>query len=328
MTSWHRPVSAGSERRFQRDDRHTGGWDHRVSPRAAGLARKNSGSSEHSSSPAADDGPRVTRGWSGSQDAAAPRCTGRPGATYPFPLTLVREPDASCRMGGSPAQATITFENPLEDHPGPPSGDDDVSPRAPVRLGATRRAGSSDTVGEAQLVMPDMSLHEMFTVIDPDGSGALDAGELRDFAQLLGVRLTEEQAAAIIRSKSDAHASEQFGLKLSRFEDLLVPALLESQDVRQKSLDDEQAALETAGRLIPEQYERLSLGRLGLDNCLRVCLIKLVQRPAFDNFILLLICMNAMMLAMEDPLRVERAQLTKQEQQMAVAELFFVRIHP
>ena len=229
-------------------------------------------------------------------------------------------------MGGPPAQTTIAFENPLDDVP----SDDSVSPRAPVKLGATRRAGSTDLVADAaaQLIMPAMSLQDMFSAVAPDGSGGLDVEELRDFAQLLGVPLTEEQATAIIHSKSEEHASGEFGLKLSRFEDLLVPALLESQDVRQKSIDDEQAALGTTGRLIPGQYERLSLGRLGLDNSVRVCLIKLVQLSHFDNFILLLICMNAMMLAMEDPLRVDRAQPTEQEQQMAVAELIFVRIHP
>ncbi len=141
------------------------------------------------------------------------------------------------------------------------------------------------------------------------------------------VSLTPEQADKLLAVKGNAAVidvgdTREFGLKLDRFEALLVPALLESQDL---SFDAEHRAEAVAAQFTRDgKLEPVALGCLRVDNPIRATVIKLVQLAEFDQFILLLIIANALQMAMEDPLRGDGDEETDFDRRMKQAELGFV----
>ena len=213
---------------------------------------------------------------------------------------------------------TVTYANPIRF-----SSDDAGSPRAP----SSPRSLASLKGRQERLVLTGMSLEEMFMAVDPDGSGVVDAGELVEFAALLGVDLSQEQAVRLLSVKGnlavvDTADTKEFGLKLDRFEELIGVALLQSQD---EAFDAEVRAAAATNRMVDgsRNLEPVALGCLRLDNPFRALVIRLVHLPQFDSFILLLIVVNALQMAMEDPLRADDAVVTEFDRRMQQAELAF-----
>lgn len=172
----------------------------------------------------------------------------------------------------------------------------------------------------------------MFNALDPDASGTLGVDEIRDFARLVGVKLSTKQAILMIGSENPESLGADVGLDFDRFEKFVLPPLLRAYDKRiamQRSMDARSAAAQMGlpDGLPPGNYDANALGCLPLEHTFRTLMIRLVSSRHFENLILALIAASAILMAMEDPLRTESDVLTDREQRAAVLETVFVSSH-
>ena len=154
--------------------------------------------------------------------------------------------------------------------------------------------------------------------------------ELKGFAALLGLTISEAECTGMLREniQSDALKGDSPELDFGGFCQLVEPVLIELQEQERRVNEAAAPPVDAEGhRLPPGDFEESSLGCLNLTNPVRRAVIRLVSRREFDFFVLLLIGMNAVLMAMEDPLR-DPDNPTELEQQTQVLELVFVRARP
>ena len=127
--------------------------------------------------------------------------------------------------------------------------------------------------------------------------------ELEGFVHILGVQLTQDQLQEMIQDSmtSDTDGAEA-EVDLEAFQRFVEPVIEALEKEQQRG---ETAALIGGGvrAMARGDYEPRSLRLFTLDNELRKLLIRLIALPVFDFCVLLLILSNAIMMAMEDPLR-------------------------
>lgn len=198
------------------------------------------------------------------------------------------------------------------------------SPRAPIPLSATRSKQTSEVENEI-----GKKIRQMFNALDTDGSGTLGVAEVRNFARLVGVKLSTVHAELMIDSANPESLGADARLGFDRFEKFALPPLLQAYNkhvAMQRSMDARSAAAHHGlpNGLPPGDYDPKALGCLPLENTFRILLIRLISSHHFENFILALIAASAVLMAMEDPLRAESDVLTDREQQVAVLETVFV----
>lgn len=173
-------------------------------------------------------------------------------------------------------------------------------------------------------------VHAVRRLLDDDGSGGLDMAELQGFTALLGLAISEAECTGMLREniQSDALKGDSPELDFDGFCQLVEPVLIELQEQERRVNELAAPPVDAEGhRLPPGDFEESSLGCLKLTNPVRRAVIRLVSRREFDLFVLLLIGMNAVLMAMEDPLR-DQDNPTELEQKIHVLELVFVRAHP
>ena len=163
---------------------------------------------------------------------------------------------------------------------------------------------------------------EIFTQLDVDRSGGLNLSELEGFVHILGVELTQDQLQEMIQDTmtSDTDGAEA-EVDLEAFQRFVEPVIEALEKEQQRG---ETAALVGGGvrAMARGDYEPRSLRLFTLDNELRKLLIRLIALPVFDFCVLLLILSNAIMMAMEDPLR-DVDHPTELELEMEKAEMVF-----
>jgi hypothetical protein len=170
-------------------------------------------------------------------------------------------------------------------------------------------------------------------LLDGDDSGGLDMQELKEFTAMLGLTITEEECAEMLREyiQSEALDGDSPELNFDGFCQLVEPILVELQeaDRRVEEVVAAEVGTDAEGgrRLPPGDFEESALGCLTLDNPVRRVAIRLVSRKEFDYFVLLLIGLNAVLMALENPLR-DEANPTELEKDIHTAELVFVRAPP
>ncbi len=157
--------------------------------------------------------------------------------------------------------------------------------------------------------------------------------ELKEFTALLGVDITEEDCAGMLREyvQSQALEGDSPELNFDGFCQLVGPILVELQeaDRRVEEVVAAEMGTDAGGRipLPPGEFEESALGCVTLNNPVRRMVLWLVSKNEFDYFVILLIGLNAVLMALEDPLRDEENP-TELEKNIHIAELIFVRVHP
>ena len=180
----------------------------------------------------------------------------------------------------------------------------------------------------------EVTLEAMFRVVDVDCSGGLDMEELRGFTRILGTPdMSEEECAGMLREYVESQALEGDSpeLNFDGFCQLVEPILVELQeaDRRVEEVVAAEMGTDAEGKfpLPPGEFEESALGCVPLNNPVRRMVLWLVSKNQFDYFVILLIGLNAVLMALEDPLRDEENP-TKLEKDIETAELIFVRIYP
>ena len=192
-------------------------------------------------------------------------------------------------------------------------------------LAGGRQPSIEDTVAEVfGGENRELSVEGMFKALDVDKSGGLDVIELRGFVELLGIKMTEDQITAMLQAKlgHKLMEGEELELNFEGFKEFMGPILKGLKQEEEKAEAEVEALAAAPGGLPPGSFEPSSLGFLTLENPARVAIIRLVTTQAFDYFVLLLIGCNAVMMAMEDPLR-DPDNPTPLEEQMKALELVF-----
>ena len=169
----------------------------------------------------------------------------------------------------------------------------------------------------------ELTIEQMFQVLDADASGGLDMLELKGFVKLLGIQMSEEQVQGMLQSKLKKKLldGEEPELDFEGFKEFVDPILDEARKAAKKAAEDDAREAEAKGRINLGAFEPSALGFLTLENPARLATIKLVSQPAFDYVVLGLIGCNSVLMALEDPLRPE----TDNPEWIADAELAFVR---
>jgi hypothetical protein len=163
----------------------------------------------------------------------------------------------------------------------------------------------------------------MFRALDADASGGLDMTELKRLVDRLGVPTSEDQLRRMLESKlqRDLGAGEKPELDFEGFEAFIDPILDEIREADRNAAEEETRELAAPDGLPAGSFEASALGFLTLENPARRVAIKLVSKQAFDYVVLILIGINSVLMALEDPLRPPEDD----PEWMARAELTFVR---
>lgn len=186
------------------------------------------------------------------------------------------------------------------------------------------RAASSDHGGAEDFAQGTvLTVEQMFQVLDVDTSGGLDLIELKRFVKLLGVPMTEAQIHGMLESKlkNQLMAGAKPELDFERFKELVDPILEEAQEAEARAEEERTHSDKAANGVHRGVFEAIALGWLTLDHPVRLAAIKLISWPLFDFAVLVLIGVNSVLMALEDPLRPEQDN----PEWMARAELVFVR---
>ena len=163
----------------------------------------------------------------------------------------------------------------------------------------------------------------MFRALDADASGGLDMTELKRLIDRLGVTMSEDQLRRMLESKlqRELGAGEKPELDFEGFEAFIDPVLAEIREADRTADKEKPRERPSPDSLPAGSFEASSLGFLTLENPARLLAIKLISKQAFDYVVLLLIGINSVLMALEDPLR----PAEDAPEWMARAELTFVR---